>query len=498
MLGEIVSRQRAVRPEALAVKGFDGALTYAELDDQANQIARALVAGGVAPGDRVGVWMEKGVRAVVAMQGALRANAAYVPIDPLAPELRARALLEHAGVRAVVTSTEARATVARALAAENRPIHVIDDRGWQAASALDARAVERAPRGARDLAYILYTSGSTGTPKGVCIGHGAALAFIDWARQELGVSPADRLAGHAPLHFDLSVFDLYAAFASGASVTLLPESTSFSPHKLVEQLAHEALTVWYSVPSALMLMIDRGGLLEADLPHLRAIVFAGEPFPIGHLRRVRERMPQVRLLNFYGPTETNVCTFHEVHAIDPSRVVPVPIGRACAGDAAQVRTADGRDAASGEAGELFITGPTVMLGYWGEPPRDPEAPYATGDVVRVEEDGALAFVGRRDDMVKVRGHRMALGEIEAVLQAHDAIREAAVVVACPGTLEAALVAFVVRDPAKDAPATLLELKVHCAARLPRSMVVDRVRYLEALPRTGNGKIDRADLNRRLV
>jgi acyl-coenzyme A synthetase/AMP-(fatty) acid ligase len=255
---------------------------------------------------------------------------------------------------------------------------------------------------------------------------------------------------------------------------------ALSPRSVVDLIASDEITVSYSVPSALMLMMDKGGLFDAFLPRLRAVIFAGEPFPIGHLRRLREHFPNARLLNFYGPTETNVCTFHEVRGIDPNRTVPVPIGRACAGDTVHV---DGN-----EEGELWVEGPTVMRGYWGEDPH--EGPYRTGDIVRVERDGELFFVGRRDDVVKVRGNRIALGEIEAALLTFADVREAAVVVLRPNTLEASLVAFLVMREEKP---SLLALKKHCAERLPRAMIIDAVRFIDALPRTPNGKVDRARL-----
>ncbi|MFD0889972.1 AMP-binding protein, partial [Streptosporangium algeriense] len=338
---------------------------------------------------------------------------------------------------------------------------------------------------ADDLAYILYTSGSTGVPKGVCLSHRNALAFVGWAAAELGAVPADRFANHAPFHFDLSVLDLYVAFHAGASVHLIPQETAYAPRLLVDFLMSGRITVWYSVPSALILMARDGGLLDTRPPALRALLFAGEPYPVTHLRRLREHLPGVRMLNLYGPTETNVCTFHEVGEVAEDRTLPVPIGRACSGDRVWAVREDGGVAGPGEEGELVVDGPTVMLGYWGAAPQ--AGPYATGDLVLLQDDGDYRFLGRRDGQVKIRGYRVEIGEIEAVLQAHPAVGDAAVVLTGSG-IDARLVAYLVPSGAERP--NLLEIKRHCAAALPRHMIVDSVRHVDELPRTPNGKVHR--------
>jgi acyl-coenzyme A synthetase/AMP-(fatty) acid ligase len=254
----------------------------------------------------------------------------------------------------------------------------------------------------------------------------------------------------------------------------------------VDLLLRERITVWYSVPSAIVAMIDDGGLLGVDAPMLRAVLFAGEVFPIRYVRLLRRRFPRARLLNLYGPTETNVCAFSEVGDVSDDRVAPAPIGRACAGDRIWARTEDGREAAMGEEGELVVEGPTVMMGYRGAPPH--AGPYATGDIVRLDADG-YSFLGRRDAMIKLRGHRIEPGEVEAALVAHPSVREAGVVTVGQG-LRARLVAYVVAD--REGPSTIA-IKRHCAALLPRHMIVDEVVVVPALPRTPNGKMDRRAL-----
>jgi len=496
-LQDLVIRSAERTPDALAVKGTAGSMTYGELDCLANRMARALAELGVRRGDRVGIWVDKSARAVAAMQGALRLGAAYVPLDPLAPAARIRVILEDCAVRALATSKiRAAAVLTDNLAHVGcLPIDAIENgSNLETLSSLSDEPVNKLDSTDDELAYILYTSGSTGKPKGVCISHRNALAFIDWAADELRATPADRFSNHAPLHFDLSVLDLYAAFQTGASVILVPDGMSYVPNRLVDFILQENISIWYSVPSALILMIERGGLLNVPSVPLRAILFAGEPFPIQSLRRLHKRWPSVRLLNLYGPTETNVCAFYEVREIPEDRTKPVPIGRACSGDQVWAVKDDGNAATLGEEGELMVSGPTVLLGYWGHLPHG-NKPYATGDIVRLEEDESYLYIGRRDQMVKVRGHRIELGDIEATLGDHLAIREAAVVVSGAG-IEARLIAFLVYNG--HGQPSLLEIKRHCAERLPRYMIVDEVRVLAELPHTRNGKLDRLKLSREAI
>lgn len=490
-LDQLVIRSARRTPDATAVVAADASLTYQELDDLANQIARMFAALGVQRGDRVGLWLEKSVQGVATMQAVLRLGAIYVPLDPLSPAPRVRNVLRDAGSALLVTTTQRAALVQTDDLREL--ICVCCDGEWQGRRWSDLRSYSIEPLDIaideHDPAYVLYTSGSTGVPKGVCISHRNALAFVEWAADEVGIGPSDRLANHAPFHFDLSVFDLYAAFLGGAAVVLMPEGAAYVAHQLVDFIRKQQITVWYSVPSALIIMLEQGGLLDLPTLPLRAILFAGEVFPIKHLRRLYLRWPTLRYLNLYGPTETNVCAFYEVQPADAERSSPVPIGRACSGDRIWAVDEHGAEVEPGATGELLVFGPTVMLGYWGQPPQG-DRPYATGDLVRREADGSYTYVGRRDHLVKVRGHRIELGDIEAALLEHPAVSAAAVVVV-GAAIEARLIAFLVAD-AEPAP-SLLEIKRHCAERLPRYMIVDSVEFCAELPRTGNGKIDRLKL-----
>lgn len=475
-------------PEALAVKSPEAIMSYGELDSLANRIARGLIETGAQRGDRVGIWLDKSACAVAAMQAALRIGAAYVPLDPLSSVGRTRAVARDCAMRLIVTN-QARAEALASDGLDQMTCLSVDGvwngTRWEEILSLPNDPVSAPKSNDNDLAYILYTSGSTGKPKGVSISHRNALAFIDWAARELKATPADRFSNHAPFHFDLSVLDLYAAFKVGASAFLIPEVMSYAPKRLVDFIIKESISIFYSVPSVQVLMIDQGGLLDLDSIAVRCFLFAGEVFPIKYLRRLYNRWPMKRFLNLYGPTETNVCAFYEVKDIRNDSIQPVPIGRACSGDEVWAVKDDGRAVKAGEEGELLVSGPSVMLGYWGHPPQG-DAPYATGDIVRLTEDGNYTYVGRRDRMVKLRGYRIELDAIKVALESHPDVKEAAVFVKGSG-IDACLAACIVCAGARRP--SLLALKRYCAERLPRCMIVDELRFLDEMPRTTNGKID---------
>jgi amino acid adenylation domain-containing protein len=496
-LDALVRRAAEHNPGRLALVTPEASLTYGELERAAASTALALGELGVRPGDRVAVWAPKSWRSVATLFGTMRAGAAYVPIDPLTPRARALQVLDSAACRVVCADSRRLDRLGGAL--RERDLRAID---LSAEPPEIARGTDPLPPRATesDLAYILYTSGSTGVPKGVMLTHRNALSFVEWTVGRFGVHAGDRLLSHAPFHFDLSIFDLYAPAMAGAELHLLAPGQESMGADLAAAIRSRALTVVYAVPSALTLLCAAAA--PADLASLRVVLFAGEVFAKKHLRRLRELVPEAVLANLYGPTETNVCTYFAVDGDVPEGDDPLPIGRAC--ENAEVFALDDelRPTAEGEVGELWVRGPTVMKGYWARPDETrerlrqnplhelyPDPAYRTGDLVHVRADGNLDFVGRRDHQVKSRGYRIELGDIEAVLLAHPDVREAAVVAVPDERIGSRLAAFVSSDDDVDAS----QLRRHCGEALPRYLVPGTIDVCASLPHTSTGKIDRQQL-----
>ncbi len=504
------------RPEAPAVRCDGAELTYGQLARRVNGLARVLLGTGLERRDRVAVLLRKGLDVPVGFHGALASGAALVPIDPRSPAEQVVRILRATGARHLVSEPAKRDLVRQALAEcpevsqviglepeDGLPVRCVP---W---STVAAEAADQPPAvGTIDLdpAYILHTSGSTGTPKLILHSHRSAMAFVDWAVSEYRLASDDRLSNHSSHHTCFATFDYYAAARVGAATVVLTPAALMMPGSLSALLERERVSIWYSVPTALVHLSLRGEIEERDLSSIRWVLFAGETFPEKHLRRIMRQLPQARFSHVYGSTEVNVCTCHHLPDADDLGD-PLPIGRACSTSRALVVDDQLRPVADGETGELLVCGSTVMSGYWGDPEanrhalvRRPSAGgfqdvyFRTGDQVRVLEDGNLTFVARADFQVKVRGHRVELEEVEAALLSLESVEEAAVFAVEDGEGSSALRAAVV---AGGEPATAVIL-AGLKQRLPPYSVPAEIDVLGSLPRTPTGKVDRDALRAHLA
>ncbi len=510
LVHQLLEHSAQVRPDWAAVEDEAGrTITYRELVTLSHRLRDRLHHLGVRPGDRVGIYLPKSIDAVAAIFGIFQTGAAYVPVDSGAPVARNAYILNDCSVSAVVVDPAYEAALRAELQhrPDAPPLIAVETTGTSGSlrQVLDRlQATDPVPDiqthagSPDDLAYILYTSGSTGKPKGVMLSHRNAMSFIDWCSQAFEPHATDRFSSHAPFHFDLSILDLYVPIKHGATVVLIGADRGKDPVRLAALIADRRITSWYSTPSILSLLARYGRLERHDYSALRTVLFAGEVFPIKHLRALKALLPAPRYFNLYGPTETNVCTYLEIpRSIPDERREPYPIGQVCSHARGLVVDEQGHAVPAGQEGELCISGAGVMQGYWNLPDRTASAFlidgaglrwYKTGDIVTEDADGGYTYVGRRDRMVKKRGYRIELNEIEAGLYRHPAVQEAAVVALSDEENGVRIKAFLSCQTAGSRP-SLVELKRFCAENLPMYMIPDQFAFRDVLPKTPTDKVD---------
>jgi amino acid adenylation domain-containing protein len=516
-LSHLLLQAADAHPDRPAIWSSTGELTYSDLCDRSLRLARALVEYGIEPGDRVVIALAKDLALPVAIFGTLLAGGVYVPIDYLTPPARAHTIAADAEPVAVVSGLRTmRAIVvgeaypAQDAGSDNSPaLHWLGPGWFDPERSPERRPVSESLRRVHQLdplrspvevptsalAYILYTSGSTGRPKGVAHTNASALAFVRWAVDAVALEESDVLSQHASPSFDLSVFDFFAAAMASARLALVPDSTFGRIASLCRFIVATGVTVWYSVPSALLRASAAESLALLQGSDLRQVIFAGEEIPVGPLRALWQNLPPAcRVANWYGPTETNVCTSHDVTALDLDGTDAIPIGWPCPYATTSIEP-DGAVMSNVMAGELLVASETLMSGYWKLPAAtsrvlstapDGRVYYATGDLVSRDDARGLTFRGRVDRLLKVRGHRVQPEEVEHVLEQRAEIEEAAVVKHRRGDVDvlAAVVRLAGGGALKHDAVTR-----HCCTFLPAYMVPDVILPVDELPRGPRGKAD---------
>ncbi len=477
-------------PDRIALECGDRRYTYGELWHAASALAAQLVARGVGRNDRVCLLADKSFELYAAIWATWLAGAAYVTLAPSYPAARLRLIVERAKPKLLwFTSPEAWERIADGLMVPAERITI-------GGGTFDRARVDVAHPS--DLAYVLFTSGSTGMPKGVMVTQGNVAAFVGWAQEFFSVTSNDRFSGHSDLTFDLSVFDTFVAHCSGAC--LVPVIETFDRTTPGSFVRRNNITMWFSVPSVLSAMIALGDAPADKLASLRWMAFCGEAMLPGPTRQLMLSSPHVRVANLYGPTEATVaCAAHALVKAPEPEDDAVPFGWHTGGTEIFVWTDEGRAAAIGETGEVFIAGDQVGAGYFEDADEtarrfvaDPRGGAArcfkTGDIATVRPDGPV-FKMRVDNQVKFRGWRIELGDIERALAGVPGIVECAAAVIRRDGKADALAAFVRSAQPITAPAVLKQLRVH----LPEYMIPTHVRPVVDFPRTLNDKIDRSRL-----
>lgn len=508
-------------PDAVAVDLAHKTVTYGELEARANRLARFLEAEGIGPNDRVAIFTGKNDHAYAAVLGVLKAGACWVPLGLNFPQSRLEHLVRSIEPKAILVEPDTLTAAERFRQGAKHlcPIIVLGGERGQSGRSISAEpefsvqsaerftAVGRSPD---DLAYIIFTSGSTGQPKGVMVLHRNICQFLDLCQDYFSFEEGLRFAHHSDLTFDPSLFDLFYGWSrAGTLVPFDKPQYRINPALFVRE---RKVNVWFSVPSAVSNIVDSGQLNDPAMRGLRYLLLTGEAVPPRLVQAWYGAHPDATIYNVYGTTETAIIShwYKIPHDIDPNRSVPV--GEPLPGFRIHILDGD-KVVPPGEAGECVAYGPQISPGYWGDAaetaarmvhnPADPRLPqtlYRTGDLLRIRADGLYEYAGRIDSQVKVRGHRVELGEVEKTLERHRSVAEASVIALKDekALYEAHLVGFTaVRDDTSEA-----DLRQFLTEQLPRYMVPLRIVIQNLpLPRNPNGKVDRnylADMARKTL
>lgn len=493
-LHDLVAEQVAHRPRAIALSGEGIRCTYAELDRSARRLAMALQT--TPPGAPVAVLLTRAPERAVALLGVLQAGAAFVALQPDWPSARLAAVLTDVDPARIVVDTDSFTALPAHFAARTLRVggrmggNLFTDQPEPAAAPLACVAPT-------DPAYVVYTSGSTGSPQGIAHSHRTLAQFAAWQARACGIKLGGRVAQLAPIGFDVAYCEIFGAWAVGATLCLLERET-LTREELGDWLHREEVSLVQVVPTLFQRLLLDALPADAELPHLRTVLFVGEALPVALVCRARARFPKARFIQVYGPSEAIAASFHPLDDLEPNQRV-APIGRPIAGRGLSVRDERGAPCPVGVLGELVIRSRYLAEGYVGDPARSREAfrplsdcresaqaegirEYATGDLARWLPDGTLAFAGRRDLQVKVHGVRIELEEVEAAFRRQ------------PGVLRCVVlhgpecwIAFVegVVDPAL--------LRTGVATTLPPALIPTAIVCLRSLPETPNGKVDRQAL-----
>ena len=512
-------------PDQEAVVCNESSLTYAELNVKSDQLSQALIQLGVKTGDRVGLMLNKSIESVICIFGILKSGASYIPIDPLAPVNRIKYIINNCEIQLLLTSGQGSDKLIPDLDTNSALKKVLITKGDAQQLTEQRKNPEIIPweglllnrKGRMQLkmadinpAYILYTSGSTGLPKGVVISHLNALAFVNMASDFFRINNSDKLSCHAPLHFDLSVFDIFAAIKSGATIIMIPEFLSMFPVKLAEYIDKKNISIWNSVSSVLASLAHRGGLGSFQFESLRMVHFSGDIMPVKYLRILKKHIKNASFYNIYGQTEANSSMCHHIKDIPDDDAWKIPIGKPFPNFEVFAINGDNRIITSpGEEGELYVKSAAVAAAYWRDEkmtndgfitdPRDSfhnSKVYKTGDIVRIDNDGNYLFIGRKDRIIKSRGYRIELDEIEVTLNNHPLINQTAAINFPDELIGNRIVAYV--SPIEERKLETTDLLDHCGKFLPNYMIPEVIEISDVLPLTSNGKVDRKVLKDKAI
>ncbi len=510
-LAQLIERTADRFPEKEAFKCLDDSISYAELDLKANQLAFCLMENGLQRGDRVGIFMNRCLDTAVAVYGVLKSGGVMVAMNPFLPLNRTLMIMNDCGIEHLLT-TPSQSKKIKTISKYAPYLKSIiglagndetESLSWLSIFSRSLKGFEPPQILEQDLASILYTSGSTGAPKGIMHSHHNILGLARLEADLHGSDHRDRIGNFAPLHFDQSLFGYFSGPLVGATTVIFPDAYVKLPASLSALVAKEKITLWFSVPLILVQVLLHGAIENQDFSALRWVRFGGEVFPVKQLRALMLKWPHVKFINSYGPSELFRCTYYILEE-PPKTDDPIPLGTVWGNTEYKILDENDGEVKKGQPGELVVRTATLMIGYWNDKERTENslfrvkmAPgydhvyYRTGDLVQENARGELMFLGRNDRQIKLRGYRIELDEIEALLLKNDAVKEAAVVMVQKDADNREIEAVVRLAYSGDYNTD--DLIRFCKNELPPYSIPQKITVLSDFPRSPTGKIDRTQI-----
>ena len=489
------------RPDHTAFRHNSNSLDYQTFCQQTARIAYCLRGVGIRKGDRVGIMMYRCLESALSIYGIFQAGAAYVPIDPYAPTDRIAAMVQNCSIKVIITTPKLAKKIdelSQIVAIE----HVLGLNDNLATFSWDEmlNAIELQEDIkilADDLAYIIYTSGTTGTPKGIMHSHYSGLNYARLSADLYSVGHNDVIANHCALHYDISTFGYFTGPLAGATTEILSDAHTMLPASMTQLVQDQEVTIWYSVPLAIIQMVRSGCLESRNFEKLRWVLFGGESMSIQHLKNFARHCPNASFSNVYGPAEVNQCTYFNMSASEIPDI-EIPLGRIWDNTDYLILSDDWNN-----KGELAVRSATMMLGYWGNPnlteskmhtvtlPAGTRKYYKTGDLVSEDDNGILHFHGRIDRQTKIRGQRIELEEVELAIQQHPDVDECAVMIIQESEENILLAAIIPKEKNMEVG----ELTSFLKKKLPLHGIPKSLVNVTDLPRTAAGKLDYEKLSK---
>ena len=516
LLQSVLENSARRTPQKIALVCRGERLSYGEIDRKANRVAALLRSQGIRRGDRVALFLDNSIEAVISLFGILKADAVFLMLSHQLKAPKLAYILENSGARALVSDTAklravsevihaARALEAVIIAGDENKIEPGLHRNVVAWSEMERGSGSQAATGNAnidvDLASIIYTSGSTGDPKGVMLTHlnmiSAATSIITYLENV----PQDIVINVLPLSFDYGLYQAIMTFKFGG--TLVLEKSFVFPYEIIKRMSEEKVTGFPGVPTMFAILLQMKDLRKYDLSSLRYITNTAAALPVTHIHQIRETFPQARLYSMYGLTECKRVSYLPPEELDRR---PDSVGRGMPNEEVWIVDEKGTRLGPGTVGELVVRGSNVMKGYWGDAettekvlkpgPLPGEKVLCTGDLFRMDEEGFLYFVGRKDDMIKTRGERVSPKEVENALFAAEGVAEAAVLPVPDDLLGSAIKAYIV--PKDSASLTDKQLLLHCKKMLEEFAIPKYFEFRDSLPKNASGKIDKLVLKDELA